>query len=157
MILYNVKKEVPSIGKYKGKTVYYASPVPQDKITARQVEDRIINATALSRADVRAAITALAEVVREEMLSGRSVDLADLGSFKVVANGKRVETEKEVTANTLKTPKIQFYPKQEMRNQAKAVQRMVMRPDGSSTQSGGVTPPSGGDGEDGNTPLNPLG
>lgn len=104
-----------------------------------------------------AAITALAEVVREEMLSGRSVDLADLGSFKVVANGKRVETEKEVTANTLKTPKIQFYPKQEMRNQAKAVQRMVMRPDGSSTQSGGVTPPSGGDGEDGNTPLNPLG
>lgn len=127
MLLYNVKKEVMRIGKHKGKTMYYAAPVAQDKITTRQVEDRIVNATALSRADVRAAITALAEIVREEMFSGRAVDLADLGSFKVVSNGKRMETEKAVTADTLKTPRIQFFPKQEMRNQAKNVQRMIIR------------------------------
>ena len=84
-------------------------------------------ATALSRADVRSAITALAKIVREEMLSGRTVDLANLGSFKVVSNGKRVETEKAVTAETLKTPRIQFFPKLEMRNQAKNVQHVVIR------------------------------
>ena len=82
---------------------------------------------ALSRADVRSAITALAKIVREEMLSGRTVDLANLGSFKVVSNGKRVETEKAVTAETLKTPRIQFFPKLEMRNQAKNVQHVVIR------------------------------
>lgn len=140
MILYSVKKVVVNIGKHKGKTMYYAAPATQDKITSRQVEDRIINATALSRADVRAAITALAEVVREEMFAGRAVDLADLGSFKVVSTGKRMETEKEVTADTLKTPRIQFFPRHEMRDQAKAVQRMVTRPDGISTQSGTPTP-----------------
>lgn len=64
---------------------------------------------------------------REEMLSGRTVDLANLGSFKVVSNGKRVETEKAVTAETLKTPRIQFFPKLEMRNQAKNVQHVVIR------------------------------
>ena len=119
MLLYNVKKEEMRIGKHKGKTMYYASPIAQDKITTKQLEDRIVNATALSRADVRSAITALAKIVREEMLSGRTVDLANLGSFKVVSNGKRVETEKAVTAETLKTPRIQFFPKLEMRNQAK--------------------------------------
>ena len=103
MLLYNVKKEEMRIGKHKGKTMYYASPIAQDKITTKQLEDRIVNATALSRADVRSAITALAKIVREEMLSGRTVDLANLGSFKVVSNGKRVETEKAVTAETLKT------------------------------------------------------
>ena len=77
--------------------------------------------------DVRSAITALAKIVREEMLSGRTVDLANLGSFKVVSNGKRVETEKAVTAETLKTPRIQFFPKLEMRNQAKNVQHVVIR------------------------------
>ena len=88
MLLYNVKKEEMRIGKHKGKTMYYASPIAQDKITTKQLEDRIVNATALSRADVRSAITALAKIVREEMLSGRTVDLANLGSFKVVSNGK---------------------------------------------------------------------
>ena len=104
MLLYNVKKEEMRIGKHKGKTMYYASPIAQDKITTKQLEDRIVNATALSRADVRSAITALAKIVREEMLSGRTVDLANL-----------------------ETPRIQFFPKLEMRNQAKNVQHVVIR------------------------------
>ena len=33
MLLYNVKKEEMRIGKHKGKTMYYASPIAQDKIT----------------------------------------------------------------------------------------------------------------------------
>ena len=103
MLLYNVKKEEMRIGKHKGKTMYYASPIAQDKITTKQLEDRIVNATALSRADVRSAITALAKIVREEMLSGRTVDLANLGSFKVVSNGKRVETESRYRRNSQNT------------------------------------------------------
>ena len=143
MLLYNRKKEVMRVGKHKGKNMYYAAPVAQDKITTRQVEDRIINATALSRADVRAAITALAEIVREEMFSGRTVDLADLGSFKVISNGKRMEAEKAVTADTLKTPRIQFFPKLEMRNQAKSVQRVVIR-EGEATPVAPNPTPGGG-------------
>lgn len=129
MITYKVKSEVMRIGKNKGKTMYYAAPVAQDKITSKQVEDRIINLTALSRADVRSAITALAEIVREEMFSGRTVDMADLGSFKVVSTAKRVEKEEDVKVETLKTPRIQFFPKQEMRTQAKGVQRVIIRED----------------------------
>lgn len=82
----------------------------------------------LNAADVRSAIAALAEIVREEILAGRSVALADLGSFRVVSTGKRMATEKEVTADTLKAPRIQFLPKMEMRNLTKSIQRVVLRP-----------------------------
>lgn len=128
MLIHQIKKGVVYVGKNKGKAVYYASPIVQNKVTSHQVENRIIKATALSRADVRSAITALAEIVREEILAGRSVALADLGSFRVVSTGKRMATEKEVTAETLKEPRIQFLPKMEMRNMAKSIQRVVLRP-----------------------------
>ena len=85
MLIHQIKKGVAYVGKNKGKTVYYAAPIVQDKVTSHQVENRIIKATALSRADVRSAITALAEIVREEMLAGRAVALADLGSFRIVS------------------------------------------------------------------------
>ena len=140
MLIHQIIKGVVYVGKNKGKTVYYASPIVQNKITSHQVENRIIKATALSRADVRSAIAALAEIVREEILAGRSVALADLGSFRVVSTGKRMATEKEVTADTLKAPRIQFLPKMEMRNLTKSIQRVVLRP-------GEVEP----------TPENPLG
>lgn len=129
MLIYKIKKTTLRVGKDKGKTKYFAAPVPQDKITTHQVESRIVEATALSRADVRAATTALAQIVREEMLAGRSVDLADLGTFKVISNGKYMNSEKEVTAETLKTPRIQFFPKEEMRAEAKNVGRSIVRED----------------------------
>ncbi len=127
MIIYKVKSEVMRIGKHKGKTMYYASPVVHDRISTEQVEERIVNLTALSRADVRSAIAALAEIVREEMFNGRLVDLADLGSFKVVSTSKYVENENEVRVESLKTPQIKFYPKEEMLLKAKKVERSIMR------------------------------
>lgn len=125
MIQYNIKRGILHIGKRTGETVYYAEPIRQDRITPEQVENRIINSTALSRADIRAAVTALAEVIREEMFAGRIVDLADLGSFKVVSMGKRMSKEEDVTVETLNRPHITFYPKAEMRRQASAVSRIV--------------------------------
>ena len=100
-------------------------------------------------------VAALAEIVREEMFAGRAVDLADLGSFKVVSIGKRVMTEKEVTADTLKAPRIQFFPKMEMRNQTKSIQRIVLRSGESVPEQPGTTPTPGETPSP--TPENPLG
>ena len=99
------------IGKHKGQNhvLRLSHCTRQDYHQAARGSDCQFHSPE-SRADVRSAITALAKIVREEMLSGRTVDLTNLGSFKVVSNGKRVETEKAVTAETLKTPRIQFFP-----------------------------------------------
>lgn len=128
MIHYEVKKREMKIGKHKGKTMFYAAPKEPVRLTTAMVEEQIVEKTSLARGDVRNAITSLAEVIRSALLLGGVVDLADLGTFKVEANGRMVATEAEVNASTIKTPRIRFYPKHEMRERAKNVGLSVDRP-----------------------------
>ena len=52
-----------------------------------------------------------------------SVDLAELGSFRLTVPSKMMDSPEEVTvADALKTPKITFTPKQKMRDAANAVE-----------------------------------
>ena len=104
MLLYNVKKEEMRIGKHKGKTMYYASPIAQDKITTKQLEDRIVNATALSRADVRSAITALAKIVREPLTWPTS------GHLRLYPTGNAWKRKKPLPPKLSKHHAFSFFP-----------------------------------------------
>lgn len=66
--------------------------------------------------------------MRDALLMGASVDLADLGSFRVIAPPTMMDKEIDVTAATLKTPKIVFTPKMQMRDSAKSVELVVDNP-----------------------------
>lgn len=129
MIHYEVKSRKMKIGKHKDKTMYYAAPKEPIRLTTAMVEEQIVEKTSLARGDVRNAITSLAEIIKSTLLLGGVVDLADLGTFKVEANGRMVATEAEVNATTIKTPHIRFYPKHDMRERAKSVGLSVDRPD----------------------------
>ena len=126
MIEFEVKQRVMPIGEKKGQTVYYASPKTTQKVTARQLEDEIVRATSLARGDVRNALTTLAEFVNSGLQRGASVDLGDLGAIKVVIGSQMMDKPEEVTAATLKTPVVRFFPKQEMLNAAKQVKVRVV-------------------------------
>lgn len=126
MIEFEVKERVMSIGEKKGQTVYYAAPKTVQRVTARQLEDKIVRATSLARGDVRNALTTLAEFVNSGLQRGASVDLGDLGAIKVVIGSQMMDKPEEVTAATLKTPAIRFFPKQEMLNAAKQVKVKVV-------------------------------
>lgn len=125
MIEFEVKKRVMPIGAKKGQTMYYASPKTVMRVTSKQVEDEIVRATSLARGDVRNALTSLAEFVNSSLEQGASVDLSDLGTLKVAVNPQMMDTPEEVTAVSLKTPRIQFFPKQVMLNAAKSVKLKV--------------------------------
>lgn len=135
-----------AIGKNKGNTVYYAYPKSKQHLTNKMVIDRIVRETSLSAGDVSNAMISLGAIVRDALLMGASVDLADLGSFRVSVPSKMIENELDVTAETLKTPKIVFTPKAQMRDSAKAVELSVDNParrkknggdEGGGTTSGG--------------------
>lgn len=127
MIIHKIKTSVMRVGEnLKGKQVYFANQVQTQRTSTKEVEQRIVNRTALSKADIRAAITALAEIIKEELAAGRTVDLADLGAFKVLSIGKRMLNEKDVTVNSLKEPRIQFIPKKEMKEWARQVERSIL-------------------------------
>ena len=131
MLHYNVSSRKANVGKHKGKTVYFAQPVPTTRLTARAVEDHLVEKTTLTRGDVRHAITSLAELVRWAFAEGIAIDLADLGSFKVEARSKMVEHEDDVHAGVIKKPVIRFYPRKEMRKYAASVSISVRKSNGS--------------------------
>ena len=107
MLEHEIKKKVLTFGNRKGQTVYYAYPKSQQKLTNEMVIERIVRETSLSEGDVKNALVSLSNVVCEAMQLGMSVDLAELGSFRVVVPSKMMDTPEEVTvANALKTPKI---------------------------------------------------
>ena len=128
MIEFEVKSRKLNIGKRKGQTVYFASPKSNQHLTNKMVVDRIVRETSLSAGDVSNALIALGAIVRDALLLGSSVDLADLGSFRVVVPPKMIDKEIDVTAETLKSPKIVFTPKMQMRAAAKAVELSVDNP-----------------------------
>lgn len=127
MIEFEVKSKTQPIGKRKGETVYYAQPVSQQHLTNKMVVDRIVRETSLSAGDVSNALISLGAIVRDALELGQSVDLADLGSFRIIVPAKMMDTEAEVTAESLKSPKIVFTPKAAMRNAAKSVELRVVK------------------------------
>ncbi len=133
-IEYYVKQKVLAVGNRAGQTVYYATPKMTQHMTADEVVDHIVNATSLTRGDVKNALISLAEVVNEALSNGYSVDLEELGSLKVVATSNMMDTPEDVTvAKALNTPRIQFNPKQPMLNAAKRVSLVIdhsFKPDG---------------------------
>ena len=135
MIDFEIKSKTQPIGTRKGQTVYYAQPKSQQYFTNKMLIERIVRETSLSEGDVKNALISLSNVVCEAMQLGMSVDLAELGSFRVVVPSKMMDSAAEVTvADALKTPKIVFTHKQKMRDAANSVELSIDR---GSTKSGG--------------------
>ena len=163
MIDFEIKSKTQPIGTRKGQTVYFAQPKSQQYFTNKMLIERIVRETSLSEGDVKNALISLSNVVCEALQLGMSVDLAELGSFRVVVPSKMMDSAAEVTVkDALKTPKIVFTPKQKMRDAANQVELSVDRDSlkasaggGSSTtppddeEQGGQTQPGGGTGGSG--------
>jgi len=146
MIEFEVKSKKQTVGKKKGQTVWYAKPKAKQHLTNKMVVDRIVRETSLSAGDVSNAMISLGAIVRDALLIGASVDLADLGSFRVYVPSSMTDNEIDVCADTLKTPRIVFTPKSQMRESAKSVELSVDNPKRRKKQQGGSTP-SGGEEE----------
>ena len=144
-----IKEKVQTIGKHKGETVYYAYPKTQQKMSLDMVVERIVRETSLSAGDTRNALISLANVVCDALKMGMSIDLGDLGSFRLTVPSKMMDSAEEVTVkDALKNPKIIFTPKQKMRDAANSVELSIDH--GDTKADSGTTTPGGstGTGED---------
>lgn len=104
---------------------FYANPSPkgsnrQPKLHARvqttgttstrKLAELIKECTALSTADVKAALDALAETISFELSSGRRVYLEGLGYFSLTLTCPPVCSPKEIRAESIKVKNISFRP-----------------------------------------------
>ena len=137
MLEHEIKKKVLTIGNRK---VYYAYPKSQQKLTNEMVIERIVRETSLSEGDVSNALISLGNIVCDALKMGMSVDLAELGSLRLIVPSKMMDTPEEVTvADALKTPKIVFTPKQKMRDAANSVELSIDRSSVKASTGGGTT------------------
>ena len=97
MLEHEIKNKVLTIGNRKGQTVYYAYPKSQQKLTNEMVIERIVRETSLSEGDVKNALVSLSNIVCDALKLGMSVDLAELGSFRLTVPSKMMDTPEEVT------------------------------------------------------------
>ena len=134
MLHFEIKPTTMKVGKNKGSTLYYAKQRTHDRIRTSDLERRIERMTALS------------DVINEELRLGRSVSLAELGTFKLMASAKRMTKADEVTAQTIRTPRVRFYPVDAIRLAAKQVEITVDDAKGQPIkpkQPGGTAPGGG--------------
>ena len=140
MMEFEIDSRVQPIGKREGQTVYFAKLKTQQKLTNEMVIERIVRETSLSEGDVKNALVSLSNIVCDALKLGMSVDLAELGSFRLTVPSKMMDTPEEVTvADTLKTPKITFTPKQKMRDAANSVELSIDRSSVKASTGGGTT------------------
>lgn len=140
MMEFEIDSRVQPIGKREGQTVYFAKLKTQQKLTNEMVIERIVRETSLSEGDVKNALVSLSNIVCDALKLGMSVDLAELGSFRLTVPSKMMDTPEEVTvADALKTPKITFTPKQKMRDAANSVELSIDRSSVKASTGGGTT------------------
>ena len=126
MIEFEVRSKKQTVGSKKGQTVYYAVTKNGNRLTLEMLCDMIVDETSLSRGDVMNALITLARIVCRGVKMGFSIDLGDLGSLRVYFPSKMMDKEEDVTAETLKTPKIIYTPKAKMRQAARAAEVSVI-------------------------------
>ena len=126
MIEFEVRSKKQTVGSKKGQTVYYAVAKNGNHMTLEMLCDMIVDETSLSRGDVMNALITLARIVCRGVKMGFSIDMGDLGSLRVYFPSKMMDKEEDVTAETLKTPKIISTPQAHMRQAARAAEVSLM-------------------------------
>lgn len=108
MIHFTPKSREMKIGKDKGKTKYYAQPDKPRIITFEEVVTDIAEMSSLTTGDVRNAIDRLAYYLQRELSEGNTVQLGQIGTFRMRTSSRFVDSLEEVDASILKEPKVEF-------------------------------------------------
>ena len=104
---YFKKKQMKANGKWYPVAVTIGRPVDTDAIAKK-----IADLSALSTGDVKSVLDLLGGVMGDSMNQGRSVKLDGVGTFYYTANaeGKGVDTAKEVGAQQITGTRVRFIP-----------------------------------------------
>jgi predicted histone-like DNA-binding protein len=95
--------------------LFYGQVRKGDDITFDMVCTKISLISTATRGDVKNVISSLAEVMKEHLDMGQSVNLGELGIFRMVAGSRGSVTKDEFNPSLFKKGRIKFYPGAELR------------------------------------------
>ncbi|NJB81730.1 HU family DNA-binding protein [Wenyingzhuangia aestuarii] len=100
---------------------FYAQAVATGTTDLERLAYLVSNQSTVREADCYAVILSLVHNIVDELEQGKIVKLNKLGSFQVGIRSFPSETEKEVTASTVKSAHLNFRPDVKLRNMLKNV------------------------------------
>lgn len=98
---------------------YYAVPVYDGTVEFDEIVNRISRTCTLTPADVTAVLRALSDELPHYLMEGRSVNLENLGRFRLSFSSDGQEKENDVSASDIKNVKIIFRPAPKFLQEAK--------------------------------------
>ncbi|ALO48767.1 DNA-binding protein [Hoylesella enoeca] len=128
MFSFKVIETILRVGPKKGQKAFTAVPKAQAKFGVDWLIQRIVRETSLSEGDVRNVLITLRNIIIEVVTLGGSLDLGDIFSLRVSIPGKMIEKEIDVTADTLKRPRILVRWKEPISKALKLIQVDVDNP-----------------------------
>ena len=121
-----VVKTKMGVGPKKGQIQYTLKRVSYADVTSEALLDEIKSASTFSPADAKSMLGNFVDVVKEDLLEGRIVDLGVLGSLMPKTSVKSVDTRKECDLSTIKSVGIQYTPATELTSDAKKISMQVI-------------------------------
>ena len=93
-----------------GTKKFYANVVTEGELSVDDLVKQIEKFSALSEADIRGVIIALENVIQQGLADSKIIRLEKLGSLYPTLSSNGVATEKEFTANQIKSLSVNYRP-----------------------------------------------
>ncbi|MFJ1352542.1 HU family DNA-binding protein [Capnocytophaga canimorsus] len=93
-----------------GTKKFYANVVTEGELSVDDLVKQIEKFSALSEADIRGVIIALENVIQQGLADSKIIRLEKLGSLYPTLSSSGVATEKEFTANQIKSVSVNYRP-----------------------------------------------
>lgn len=100
---------------------FYASAVTKGKVGIEELTSRIEKISTVSGADIRAVLYAIIDIVPEMLSEGNSVQIGDLGTFRVSVSSEGSDKADEVSSSNVRGARIIFTPGKQFKNMLKTV------------------------------------
>jgi predicted histone-like DNA-binding protein len=85
----------------------------------REVAKLLADETTLNPKEAEMALSQLLKVVTTALLNGHTVQLGELGSFRLTVSAEGSDTKEEVTANKIKKVNLRFTESEDLKNALK--------------------------------------
>ena len=109
---------------------WYANAQVKNRYTIDRLADDLVEATTLSRGEVHAVLMDALGYIRRALEAGESVELGELGTFRVAVRSTGADTEEEFDASYIKSARVAFVPGKDLNEMAKGLQyqKVSVRP-----------------------------
>ncbi len=120
MILYHLIQRV-NPRDVEGPRNYYANKLPQGAVNVRQLARQISRETMLGIVETTAVIEALLQAVPNLLADGKSVQLGEFGSFRLLLSSEGAESPETFNQSMILGPKLKFRPGSEFQERLRTV------------------------------------